>query len=309
MEAGKIKQSGSQVSHPGMVSGNPLCQVMSDLVDGLLRHVEAFRRPVLPGRRKRLLVGNAAIGWVLPELAAGLVEFGARETQAGIVIADAAALDRCARTLAGQGRMRWRGEAFDVWSEPDGAWIGTVDRGALPALGVRSHGVHLNGMVARASGLHLWVGRRRDDRPLDPGKLDHLVAGGIPAGFGPAETLAKEAQEEAGLPPGLVARAVPVCTVEYAFERDEGLRRDRLTGYDLMLPEEFSPAPQDEEVAEFALWPIEAALRRVAETDDFKFNVNLVLIDLFLRKRLIDPESAGGRLLRAEVDRPEMAAG
>jgi thiamine pyrophosphokinase len=37
----------------------------------------------------------------------------------------------------------------------------------------------------------------------------------------------------------------------------------------------------------------------VRDTDDVKFNVNLVLIDLFLRERLIDPDGAEGRALRA----------
>ena len=46
-------------------------------------------------------------------------------------------------------------------------------------------------------------------------------------------------------------------------------------------------------------------LRRVRETDDFKFNVNLVLIDLFLRAGLIDPASADGRALRTALDAPE----
>jgi len=40
-------------------------------------------------------------------------------------------------------------------------------------------------------------------------------------------------------------------------------------------------------VESFELWPIERALATVRQTDDFKFNVNLVLIDLFLRERLI----------------------
>jgi 8-oxo-dGTP pyrophosphatase MutT (NUDIX family) len=174
--------------------------------------------------------------------------------------------------------------------------LSQIDRGALPSFGIMAQGVHLNGLVQRDDGWHLWVGRRADDRPLDPGKLDHLAAGGVPAGLTPWATLLKEAEEEAGLPPALTAQARPVGEITYAMERPEGLRRDRLFCFDLILPEDFIPAPQDDEIAGFELWPLPKVLARVTETDDFKFNVNLVLIDLFLRHGL---EDAGGRLRKA----------
>ena len=73
---------------------------------------------------------------------------------------------------------------------------------------------------------------------MDPGKLDHVVAGGVPAGLSPAETLEKEGWEEAGLAPELARMAEPVGVVAYAMERPEGLRRDVLHCYDLVLPAE-----------------------------------------------------------------------
>ena len=137
------------------------------------------------------------------------------------------------------------------------------------------------------------------DKLLDPGKLDHIVAGGVPAGLGPAETLVKEAGEEAAIPPELAALAVHVGVIGYAMERPEGLRRDWLHCYDLMLPEDFRPAPADGEVEAFELWPIRRAVAAVHDTGDFKFNVNLVLIDLFIRRELIaEPEAAS---LRAQL--------
>jgi hypothetical protein len=69
----------------------------------------------------------------------------------------------------------------------------------------------------------------------------------------------------------------------YAMERPEGLRRDWLYCYDLILPGDFVPEPADGEVESFELWPIERVADTVRTTDDFKFNVNLVLIDLLLR--------------------------
>ncbi len=67
------------------------------------------------------------------------------------------------------------------------------------------------------------------------------------------------------------------------MERPEGLRRDWLICYDLSLPADFIPHAADGEVESFELWPVARVLDRVRDTDDFKFNVNLVLIDLFRR--------------------------
>jgi 8-oxo-dGTP pyrophosphatase MutT (NUDIX family) len=198
--------------------------------------------------------------------------------------ADAAAdLPAIGRRLAEQGFGPWRGEAFDVRASRDGPVLATLDRGMLPVFGVEAVGVHINGLVDRSDGLHLWVGRRAADRPLDPGKLDHLVAGGVRAGMTPRETLLEEAAEEAAVPAELAATARECGLVGYTMRRPEGLRRDWLVCYDLRLPETFAPVAADGELASFELWPMSRVLARVRDTDDFKFNVNLVLIDLFRR--------------------------
>lgn len=242
-----------------------------------MRHVAACNNARLPGRRAPFHVGGQHAGWVLPEVAA-------------LVGTDVSGdgLHEAARTLVAAGLCRWRDEAFDVRASQDGPVLGQVDRGALPVLGIEAVGVHLNGLVHRPDGLHLWVGRRAMDKKLDPGKLDHIVAGGVPAGLTPDQTLVKEAAEEAGLTPSLVAKAVHRGVISYAMDRPEGLRRDRLHCYDLALPASFAPVPVDGEVAGFELWPIARVAEVVHDTDDFKFNVNLVLIDLFLRLGLID---------------------
>ena len=165
--------------------------------------------------------------------------------------------------------------------------LALLDRGALPSFGVMAVGVHVNGLVRRPDGLHLWIARRAANKLLDPSKLDHIVAGGVPAGLTPAETLVKEADEEAAIPASLAGLAVPVATITYAMERPEGLRRDLLHCYDLDLPGDFSPRAADGEVEAFELWPIARAVRSVRDTDAFKFNVNLVLIDLFHRLGLL----------------------
>jgi 8-oxo-dGTP pyrophosphatase MutT (NUDIX family) len=209
--------------------------------------------------------------------------------------------------LSARGFFRWRREAFDVRATPSGPVLAQLDRGAIPAFGVRSVGAHLNGLVERADGTHLWIARRALDKQLDPGKLDHVVAGGVPAGLSPDETLIKEAGEEAAIPPDLAIQAHKVAEIGYAMEREEGLRRDLLHCYDLVLPADFTPHAADGEVESFELWPIQRVMEAVRDTNDFKFNVNLVLIDLFIRRGLIDP--AGADALRAPMREGMMRAG
>ena len=120
----------------------------------------------------------------------------------------------------------------------------------------------------------------------------------------PSLALRKEAEEEAGLPADLLRDARRTATLSYAMARPDGLRRDWLHCYDVDLPESFAPRPVDGEIEWFELWPLRQVLDRVRRTDDFKFNVNLVLIDLFLREGLVDPAGSEGRRLRAALDAP-----
>jgi hypothetical protein len=85
------------------------------------------------------------------------------------------------------------------------------------------------------------------------------------------------------------------------MERPEGLRRDIVHAYDLTLAAAFTPQPADGEVESFALWPLSRVADILATTDDFKFNVALVLIDLLCRHGLFPP--AHTATLRAALDR------
>jgi thiamine pyrophosphokinase len=272
------------------------------MTPSLMRHISACRNVELPGRYRPLRLGSAEIGWVAPEAASLLLAHVARGEGSAVVLENAASLARACDLVMARGLCAARGEAFDVRETPGGPALAQLDRGAVPVFGVLAQGVHLNGLVQRGDGLHLWVARRARDKQLDPGKLDHVAAGGAPAGMPLAEVLAKEAEEEAGLPSTLIASARRVATLSYVMSRREGLRRDVAACYDLYLPESVQPRALDGEVESFELWPVEAVVDRVRRTDDFKFNVNLVLIDLFLRLGLVpDAEAAE---LRAALYQP-----
>ncbi len=267
-----------------------------------LRHVRTCNNTRLPGGRLSFRLGDQPVGWVKPALAPALERHGVRREGDALVLEDPLRLLPLGEALSREGLFRHRAEPFDVRADPDGPVLATLDRGALPAFGILADGVHLNGLVERADGTHLWVGRRAANKLLDPNKLDHLVAGGVAAGYGSRDTLEKEGWEECGLAAPLAREAVVVGTIRYVMARAEGLRRDRLHCFDLVLPEEFQPVANDGEVAEFSLVPLEEAFVLVRDTDRFKFNVNLVLIDLFLRRGLIDPDTPEGVELRKSLD-------
>lgn len=279
----------------------------------LWRHVEACNNIASPAALIPFRIGDQQVGWLGAELARALAFFPAlvHFDAAGAALAGrlwgegarTAALETLATALAKRGHFRLRGEAFDVRATPDGPVLARLDRGALPAFGVISQGVHVNGFVRRPGGLHLWVGWRSATKPVAPGQMDHIVAGGIPAGLSPAECLVKEAAEEASLPAEIAARAVPVGRVSYVMANEEGLRRDVLHCYDLELPEGVIPRPQDDEVERFELIPAEAMLRTVREGGPVKFNVNLVLADFFLRHGMLQALTpAEAARLRAGLD-------
>lgn len=275
----------------------------------LQRHIDACNNVASPASLIPFRVGPAQVGWVTPDLAQALT-FRPRDFHfdaAGLALAGrlrsagmrSEAMAQALPALAAGGFLRIRGEAFDVRATSGGPSLASLDRGALPAFGVMSQGVHVNGLVRRADGLHLWIGIRSRTKSVAPGQIDNVVAGGIPAGLSPEECLLKEAAEEACLPAELAIRARPVGRVSYIMRNAEGLRRDVLHCYDLEIPEGVTPRPNDEEVERFELWPAKRLLAAVREGDEVKFNVNLVLIDLFLREGLIgDPDG----LLRAGLD-------
>jgi hypothetical protein len=202
------------------------------------------------------------------------------------------AVDAVLDRLVADGAVpKWRNEFFTVAPRWGAEPLFRVDRGAVPFFGVRGYGVHMNGFCRTGGGgLILWIGRRAPDKKVAPNLLDNVVAGGIGGGHGVVETLVKEGGEEADLPPDLMRRAAPVGAVSYRMAVPEGLRDDVMFLYDLELPEAVTPRNTDGEIAEFRRLPAADVVRMVRETDEFKFNVNLVIIDFAVRHGLIGPD-------------------
>ena len=184
----------------------------------------------------------------------------------------------------------WRDEAYPVTTCFGSPPFFDMERAAVPLFGVRGYGVHVNGFIGDGGDMCMWIGRRSMSKPTGPGKLDQMVAGGQPSGISLRENMLKESAEEANISGFLAEKAVPVGTISYLTERPEGLRNDILFNFDLRLPQNFEPVNMDDEVDEFYLWPIDQVMEVIRETDDFKFNSALVIIDFLVRRGFIYPD-------------------
>lgn len=202
-----------------------------------------------------------------------------------------AAFDAMAEVLLAAGMIRRiRGERYPVLEDWGHPLLATLDRGVAPVFGTRSFGVHVNGLVATPDGPRVWIATRAADVAVSPNKKDNMVAGGLPVDLSPRANVIKEAEEEAGVPAALAARARPAGMVRYRMDDTKGVRRDTLFVYDLWLPQDFRPENRDGEVAQFDLVDLETVAALAADAKACKFNIPLVLIDLLIRLGVIAPE-------------------
>lgn len=174
----------------------------------------------------------------------------------------------------------WRNEKFSVWTE-DSDWLAEtiqpdergqeafrMERAAFRFFGVPSHAVHINGLTPNGD---MWCGRRALSKSVDPGMLDNLAAGGLPAGEGLFQCGVREMAEEAGIPAPLAKTARPYGYVKTYRSVKEGWHHEILWVYNIALPTEFQPMNQDGEVDEFVLlkpWQVIQAIQEKAFTVD-----------------------------------------
>ena len=103
----------------------------------------------------------------------------------------------------------------------------------------------------------MWIAKRSATRGTFPGQLDNVVAGGQPSHLTVAENVIKECNEEASIPKDLAQKAYPTGFISYLMEVEGNLRRHVMYVYDLIMPFNFTPRPNDGEVEAFSLMKIE----------------------------------------------------
>jgi 8-oxo-dGTP pyrophosphatase MutT (NUDIX family) len=194
----------------------------------------------------RFMAAGRQVGWVSPELAARLRGWPTVFTSNPdkVVLLDPGQLSSVVDDLAREGFIPgWRNERYQIED------LFEIERAAARPFGLTTRAVHVNGI----SGGGMWLARRAPSKAIDPGLLDNLVGGGIASGVSSAETLVKEAWEEAGIPAALARRAKRGGTATILREVPEGVQSEVIEVYDLELPADFAPKNQDGEVSEFRL--------------------------------------------------------
>jgi 8-oxo-dGTP pyrophosphatase MutT (NUDIX family) len=165
-----------------------------------------------------------------------------------------AQIRQAAERLQALGLVRgWRHEAYrcevpvDEALSRQGEALFELERAAFRFFGLTSRAVHITGFA----GDRLWCGRRAPNKAIDPGRLDNLAAGGLPAGEAFAACAVRELHEEAGVPAHIATGIAPGGALRCTRVEPEGLHDEVLHIYALALPPGFAPRNQDGEVSEF----------------------------------------------------------
>jgi 8-oxo-dGTP pyrophosphatase MutT (NUDIX family) len=261
----------------------------------LARVAERLRRVLAPPSTTYLplRMGDKIAGWMTPERARRLtgwpewfdVKDDGAHCSPSLATAEelTEAFARVARALAAEGRLTaWRDELYAVAARAGKAPLFEIERAAARYFGIHTFATHANGVVGNRARWHMWLARRSRSKAIDPGLLDNLVGGGIASGASIAETLIREAWEEAGIAAPLARKAIAAGAVEIRRDRDDGLQRETIYVHDLWLPDEFVPANQDGEAVEHRLCDPEEVLALLA-TDDITADASLVIVDFMLR--------------------------
>ncbi|MBA3506596.1 MAG: DUF4743 domain-containing protein [Betaproteobacteria bacterium] len=250
-------------------------------------------------RRYRPLLVNADIaGWVDDARAERLARFG----DVFVVAEDAVefasdladeparsdAMAFVAATLYREGALSaWRNERYHVGPALGAAPLFRLERAAARYFGVHTWAAHINGLIRRAGETEMWLARRSHMKAIDPDKLDNLVGGGVATGLSVAETLVKEAWEEASIPAALARQAQRRDEVEIRRQQHDGLQWETIFAHDLELPADFSPMNQDGEVAEFRLVALSEVVRLLnCAGSDSEMTVDAALVVLAYLDRI-----------------------
>lgn len=282
---------------------------------GFLRHFQACNQRDL-AKFVPFFINEEQFGWIRKDLVSFLSQNDSfRPRQEGLELhprynsfdSRTEALHIASNAIAEKYETGLRKELYPIVKNWGDEPLAQIDRAAVPWFGVKGFGIHVNGFVRKADGIYLWIGERATDRLVDPGKLDNMIGGGQPIGLTLEQNLCKEAEEEAGLAPALAVTARKIHSLAYLLERHRGLRNDVLFIFDLELPEDVYPRNTDGEVAAFHLMPAVEVARLVNNTNRFKFNCNLVIIDFLIRHGFITPDHPEYQQLRNYIEKPAIA--
>lgn len=197
-------------------------------------------------------------------------------------------LNRMRETKAWASLAKWRNELYPVYNDQGGISV-MMERAACSNFGLRTYGVHINGITRVDGQLMMWIGKRSASKPTWPGMLDQLVAGGIGNGAGVWESVLKECDEEASVPLDIAQKNTKCAgAIQYHHKTEFGLQPETQYVFDLELPQDFKPVPNDGEVESFTLLSMDKVIDRLKQ-GQFKPNCAACAIDFLIRHGHVTP--------------------
>jgi 8-oxo-dGTP pyrophosphatase MutT (NUDIX family) len=185
----------------------------------------------------------------------------------------------------------WRNETFGLLHQAGEPPLALIERASARFWGSLTQGAHCNGLTpgnSPGAAAQLWLARRSASKSTDPGMLDNLVGGGVPADQTPLQTLHREGFEEAGLGFAQMQAARPTGVYRIVRDIPEGLQNEDIHVHEIELPAGHLPVNQDGEVAEFLRVDIAAALRHV-QAGELTVDASIATLDCALRHGWIAP--------------------
>ncbi|QLG75092.1 hypothetical protein HG535_0H04190 [Zygotorulaspora mrakii] len=201
-----------------------------------------------------------------------------------------------------EGIKGWRNEKYTVWT--NGQPYVYLERAMAGIMGIITYGVHVNGYILNevTNEIKFWIPKRSATKQTWPLMLDNIVAGGIASGFGVYDTVLKESMEEANLiedtiKPNIKAAGV-VSYLHFMPEKTSEKFKDEssfIVGeveyiYDLRLPSDIIPVPNDGEVDSFNLLSLQEVIDALV-SKKFKPNCGLVMVDFLIRHGYITTDN------------------
>ena len=210
------------------------------------------------------------------------------------------------RLAAARALTAWRNEVYGARERFEDPPAFLLERAAARFFGVRTYAAHANGLAGPREAPRMWVARRSASKAIDPCMLDNLVGGGIAYGNAVADTLIKEAWEEAGIAQHLARKATLESILDVHRPVDDGLQRETIYAHDLWLPDDFVPANQDGEAVEHRLIDLEEVARLLSNEsgpDVVTVDATLVAADFLIRHGAISTTQPDGARLVQLVGR------
>lgn len=223
--------------------------------------------------------------------------------------------------------QKWRDEHMPIYA-PSGTVYATIERASTPIFGLISYYIYLIAYTRNGSSsgpeqqfqekdIRIWIQRRSLSKASHGGLLDCTVAGAIQAGQTPIESLVREAEEEASLPPSVTARATPILPDENKLLNmnisPSGVSDGEMYyrpacgfGYEVDLAGGEVPVPSDGEVAEFYCLGVREVKERLRR-GEFMPHAAKVLVEWLVRMDWMSEEDDGlNHLRKREFEFPLM---